>query len=474
MHQARVGVAGITQLWPHLSHFPFSILTPNNRHQLLSDSLKSAALRLTAARAEMFSLFPQLPIELRRKIWLETLGPMTLQFTIWNPEVLKQMNVTGQQLAASYGIEQSLRDDIRALQASKDYNFRMAMNPLWEPTLPDDTPPDSPETVYWDAESDVGRDNPSDSFDEAINHRVTDFSLTAENGWSAPKDGWLAEEERIDKWEYAYRFLNGFGHYGYVALPDGSSRMSYVVESTPAYRACKESRSFLAHIFAEPVREGGGLPSWFRFDIDTIRFQGDWMHRIGNHPWYLQTQHLYIDLKSSIGAYLDPARNRYDERSDYGDDDHDASIDRVEKGHDWIIQHLTQLKDLSIELRTFETRHCEDDWFGLFDSICYDEAGNFLLPFQVRVLSPRIPGSEWLTPQNYLRIQKSLYIDDLGPLYPDGKWREMLSKYSNLMETLVSATDEQLSDPAAFHAKHLSTWRSFRGHRFRASSDTDV
>ena len=202
----------------------------------------------------MFSLFPQLPIELRRKIWLETLGPMTLQFTILNPDVLKQMNVTGQQLAASFGIKQSRRDDIRALQASKDHSFRMAMNPLWEPSWPDDTPPDSPETVYWDAKSDLGSHSPSHSFDETINNGLTDIPPTAEVDWTAPEDDWLAEEERIDKWEYAYRFFNGFGHYGYVALPDGSSRMSYVVESTPAYHACKPTIHHIDTTYPHRVR----------------------------------------------------------------------------------------------------------------------------------------------------------------------------------------------------------------------------
>lgn len=412
----------------------------------------------------MFSLFPQLPIELRRKIWLETLGPTTLQFTILNPDVLKQMNVTGQQLAASYGIKHSMRDRIRALQA-RDQRFDIRRSPIREfTTSAPDTPPDSPESVYWDASSNPGSHSPSDLDERIINDGFLNFTYSVE-------DDWVAEDERIDNEHYACCFVHGFGHYGYVALPDGSSRMSYVVESTPAYRACKESRAFLAHIFAEPVREGGGLPSWFRFDMDTIRVHGNWLHRIGNHPWYLQTQHLYVDLHSCTYEYFDPSWRRYN-MTHYNDDgDFDASKDRPEKGHDWIIQHLTQLKDLSMEFRTFDPWHCEEDWFGLFDSVCYDEAGNYILPFQVRVLSPRIPGREWLTAQNYLRIQKSLYINDLGPLYPDGNWREKLDKYNKLMETLVSATDEQLSDPAAFHAKRLSTWRLRRYARVGESSD---
>lgn len=118
----------------------------------------------------MFSLFSQLPIELRRKIWLETLGPMTLQFTMFNPDVLKEMNVTGQQLAASYGIKHNLRDRIRALQASKDPDFDIWPSPTREfTTSAQGTAPDSPESVYWDASSNLSSQSSSELDERIIN-----------------------------------------------------------------------------------------------------------------------------------------------------------------------------------------------------------------------------------------------------------------------------------------------------------------
>lgn len=56
-------------------------------------------------------------------------------------------------------------------------------------------------------------------------------------------------------------------------------------------------------IFAEAVKPGGGLPSWFRFDIDTIRFEDVLLDIVALHPWFTQTQLLHVFIVYEIYYY---------------------------------------------------------------------------------------------------------------------------------------------------------------------------
>lgn len=159
-------------------------------------------------------LFSQFPPDIRRKIWLATLGPMTLTFVTGLPQ----------------------RED-------------------------EELPEDPPEDMSWCTAAEVAY-------------------------YTIPP-----------------LFSNFRRYYGYVELSDGSSRLRFVVKASAAYRACKESREFLKFIFAEPVKPGGGLPSWFRFDTDTIRFADLHLPIITRHPWFLQAQHLYVIIPYEIHEY---------------------------------------------------------------------------------------------------------------------------------------------------------------------------
>ncbi|OAA70753.1 hypothetical protein LEL_09344 [Akanthomyces lecanii RCEF 1005] len=95
-------------------------------------------------------------------------------------------------------------------------------------------------------------------------------------------------------------FSNFSRYNGYIELSDGSSRLHFAVKAPAAYQVCKESQEFLKFIFAEPVKPEGGLPSWFRFDIDTIRFEDVLLDIVARHPWFTQTQHLHVFIVYEI------------------------------------------------------------------------------------------------------------------------------------------------------------------------------
>jgi hypothetical protein len=328
----------------------------------------------------MFPLFPQLPSEIRRKIWLATLGPMTLTFTPKEPKV----EAVDQEPANLYVGD-------------------------WEP-------------VPYESDAD------------------------AENPIATPLPLPFHVEMKL--------FANYTRYFGHVELADGSSRLHFVVRPSAAYLACKESRAFLRFIFAEPVRPSGGLPSWFRFDMDTIRCPNFNFYTIRTHAWFTQTQHLTIAIGFKTSLYFEFAGERGD--NEYGD----------ECDAEWIGNNLPSLNDITFEMLSAEIyrnsgskhiSHWLDGWFDVFEDWYNCKYGSEPVSWYARVICNWIPEEEWLTPTNYLRLHKVMLQERNKHYFPDEDWKPYEKKTLDILE----ATDEELENPSEFLEKHRPSWDDY-------------
>lgn len=302
---------------------------------MLSEQLSFSSQRLQSA-AKMFTLFPAFPADIRRQIWLATLGPMTLTFTDSDPPPAKRL--------------------------------------------------------------DHSESSPTPHF---------------------------AEESR-----YA----------GKVSLPDGSYKLFFVVKPSAAYLACKESRAFLHHVFAEPVKPDGGLPSWFDLAVDTVRFSRLHLVPLSRHPWFKEAQRLWIRIYWDAEDYLPPGGH---------------NIHTVEdKNHQWLEKNLASLRDITFEMVGVKGEgEWLKEWFPFFE-IWFNHARWDPVSFSARVICYQkdTPEEEWLTPQNYLRVEKKVMGNHFQRGYGVPNWKEMIQ--SERSRCLVYATDEELENPGEFLKKH--------------------
>lgn len=292
-----------------------------------------------------FPLFSQFPVDIRRRIWLATLGPMALTF-------------------------------VEGLPPRKD----------------EELPEDAPEDMSW------------------------------------------CTPEEVARYTIPPLFSNFRRYYGYVELSEGSSRLHFVVKASAAYRACKESREFLKFIFAEPVKPGGGLPSWFRFDIDTIRFTDDLLYIVARHPWFIQTQHLYVVILYDIYLYTGHEAHEYMEGKD----------------HCWIEKNLSSLKDITFEMAYARygdfgggVREFCADWFRVFREWYNWSEVEKPAPYYARVIiiENGITEREWLTPTNYLRVEKMYDQKHFQECFLGPNWKDHIVDQET--KFIVEATDEE-------------------------------
>lgn len=97
-----------------------------------------------------------------------------------------------------------------------------------------------------------------------------------------------------------------------------------------------------------------------------------------------------------------------------------------------------------------------DEWFEVFQKWYHgDHRGYRPLPFYARVISHEMPKGEWLTPTNYLGLEKLMNQKHIQAHFPteDGdQWED--SFRGRRLYYLVTATDEELENPAEFIKKH--------------------
>ncbi|EJP62159.1 uncharacterized protein BBA_08833 [Beauveria bassiana ARSEF 2860] len=227
---------------------------------------------------------------------------------------------------------------------------------------------------------------------------------------------------------------------GHVSLPDGSYKLFYAVKPSAAYLACKESRAFLHYIFAEPAKPDGGLPSWFNLAIDTVRFNREHLVPLSRHPWLKQAQHLWIRFNFDACEYLSSGCCKMRAYED--------------KDQSWLERNLVSLKSI-----TFQMVHAKGEgewvkeWFPYFET-WFNHPRWDPVPFSARVIcyQSNIPEEEWLTPQNYLLVEKRVMGNHFKRGYGVPNWREMIG--CERTRCLVYATDEELKNPGEFLKKH--------------------
>ncbi|GAO14612.1 uncharacterized protein UV8b_05326 [Ustilaginoidea virens] len=344
----------------------------------------------------MFPLFLQLPSDIRRKIWLATLGPMTLTFTEGEPPV-------------EVDEESELAEE-----DPHETERRLSLSELYSAIY-------SPSGQYFDS-----TDTPEDT-DEVADDDAGD-------------DDVVCPQKKL--------FANYTRYFGYVALKDGSSRLTFVVESSAAYLACKESRAFLRFIFAEPVRPGGGLPSWFRFDMDTVRFKDVYLDMISEHAWFTQTENLIVAIVCGADNYLG------------------LSDDILTgKKHSWIQDNLACLKNITFEMHPARSaRTCGpkaltgdwlDPWWEAFEQWYNCKYGSEPASFYAKVIS-YCDGIPEVTPENYLRAYKIVQQKHYQTCFPNENWKSNV--WSKRTLDILEATDEELNNPTEFLKKHRPSW----------------
>ncbi|KAJ2966866.1 hypothetical protein NQ176_g9942 [Zarea fungicola] len=285
----------------------------------------------------MFVLFPQLPIDIRRKIWLATLGPMMLTFTRKDPPPRKQ---------------------------------------------PDHS--ESSQTPY------------------------------------------LANLDR---------------YVGNISAPDGRYKLFFVVEASATYLACKESRTFLRYVFAEPVKPDGGLPSWFDPAIDTVRFNQWQLFTLSHHPWFTQAQQLWIRIGWEAADFLNDTKEFIRPGDEY-------------KDHRWLEENLASLKDITFEMtEVYGEGQWVHEWLPFFE-IWYNHARWEPVSYSARVICYQddTPEDEWLTPQNYLLVEKKVMTKRFQGYYGVSNWKEKIQRERT--RCIVEASDEELENPGEFLKKH--------------------
>lgn len=230
-------------------------------------------------------------------------------------------------------------------------------------------------------------------------------------------------------------------HMGNVALSDGSYKLFFFVKPSAAYTACKESRDFLRYVFAEPVKPDGGLPSWFDPAIDTVRFDRPTLVHLSRHTWFKKTQHLWIRQNYDACEYLERNSEYY-------------VPEWEDKNHRWVENNLGSLKHI-----TFEMKYVSGDgkwleeWFPVFEE-WFNHARWEPVSYSARVIcyQKNTPEEEWLTPQNYLRVEKHVDTNRYQRLFGVLNWKELIGPERSI--ALVNATDKELENPGEFLKKH--------------------
>lgn len=238
---------------------------------------------------------------------------------------------------------------------------------------------------------------------------------------------------------------------GYVVLADGSSRVDFVVKSTASYLTCTESREFLQFFFRQSVPPGGGLPTWFCPDVDTIECTDTTLDSLGNHVWFAEIQHLVLNIWDS---------------SRYFSDHWYMTHERM-KGNHWVYKNFHSLKTVSFDIKGARRygdpdclhEHWLDEWFYVFvDWYCPDN-GEEPQSFYARVISSEVPKREWLTPWNFLCVYKQVRHEQFQHAHPGEPW-EVLSSDEEL--GIPKATEEELSRPGDYLTHHRRRVRARR------------
>lgn len=220
--------------------------------------------------------------------------------------------------------------------------------------------------------------------------------------------------------------------YLYLAESEGAVRFRVLL--TPALLACREAHDFLRFLYA-PAQNA--LPSWFRFDVDTIRCRAECLPQVSRLAWCSLVETLVVcDIREAAEIFLGPSPVKFS----------------------YIETHFTALRYLTLEVkaesRTMANHWLVDSWMWFMEDLYNDEAGRQPVPYQIHVVSPGEPEEEWLTPMNYLRVwhvwqkKRNAYLNKTREEYEDEIVLKSMVKHHAVVES-----DDDLDDPAAWFKK---------------------
>ncbi|KAJ3489058.1 hypothetical protein NLG97_g6074 [Lecanicillium saksenae] len=241
-------------------------------------------------------------------------------------------------------------------------------------------------------------------------------------------------------------FKNFSRYYGHIDIPNRSGQLLFVVDPTGAYMACKESRAILRPLFAEPIHPEGGLPSWFRFDLDTIRCSHRTSYSVKQFEWRHRITHIHVTIDVSLMPAM-PMNRHHSNLCLLGRFlNHDFK--RFFKGLD------TAIFDMFGDARKYEDGAADywlSEWFVLFEELYGRRCTTLPSAPKMAIVSRQLEEMECLTPQNYLHAIK--------------KWRHLWEKTHDentcvkddeyyRMRAIFEAADEELNDPVEFRKKY--------------------
>lgn len=245
-----------------------------------------------------------------------------------------------------------------------------------------------------------------------------------------PKLGTYSSIEAREATNYALR------------IREDQSPAQYRVLAVPSLLACREAYEFL-HFFFPPLQRLETLPSWFQFNIDTIRCGSHCLPQLSRFSWCSSIETLVVDnVHECAEIFQDPR-------------------DGTPIKYNYIAQHFASLRHLTLEL---EHKHVEkkandnhwlaDSWMWYMEDLYNRDSGRPPVPFYVHVVSPSYPREEWLTPTNYLRVghewqkKRNVYLNETRE-----EWESEIVLDPTVQHHAIAESDDDLDDPAAWFAK---------------------
>lgn len=236
---------------------------------------------------------------------------------------------------------------------------------------------------------------------------------------------------------------------GYAKHESKNSSIGYYIAMPVVYWVCRESHRVLKHLCQHPQQQQYGLPDWFSFDIDTISIDISALRQLKTHKWFTQVQHLVINIRSTEQFFPD------DEDTEDNENGRDFDSRKNEK---WFLDHLLHLQTLTFRINsrkwnfaftfadegfhgTYVT-HWLRHWYQVMERWYANEVKESNVPWYTRVINYDAPMEEWLTPTNFLWVNKNV-------LWRKRKYYNEDRFWSPREEKIAHQVDE-LTDPEEF------------------------
>lgn len=177
-----------------------------------------------------------------------------------------------------------------------------------------------------------------------------------------------------------YRQRPYIGHFETDIFED---LIRYQLRPSPAYQACRESRSVLAPLYEREDRYPDCLPDWFRFDQDFIEFDTDIYFKMTGCPGYADIQHIIMTVNYTP-CYLD-----------------------------WL-KCFKSLKVLILAIKSSSSsentpenyRNWQNTWYPVLERWHSNRSEQPNVSWDTLIVHRGVPADSWLTSYNYIQHKK--------------------------------------------------------------------